>query len=438
MKTDRAYEEKFSRLTGETPLRLLPAPEREFIRKQATRYRFTLQELKQVTEIALELQMWNEGTLCDLWPRETEANAPLRERKKRIVSRVQERWMELKSSPNHYPADFPKPGAGKLRIVAEPREGLGLGHCPVASTRTRCCNLLTLDAVESCGFDCSYCSIQSFYQGEQIGFDASFGTKLEALEIDPNRLYHIGTGQASDSLMWGNRQGLVDALIRFARKHPNVILELKTKSRNIAYLLEQQLPANLICTWSLNTPTIIAHEEHLTASLESRLAAARRVADKGVLVGFHLHPMVHYDHWQEEYSDLFRKVLTRFEPAEVAMVSLGTLTFTRSVIRRIRSRDFKTKILRMPLTDADGKLSYPADIKQAMFSHAYGGLEAWHGQVFFYLCMENHRLWRPVFGYDYPSNQVFEEAMKFSYLTKIEGLRKRRNSAEASCPDDTS
>ena len=313
-----------------------------------------------------------------------------------------------------------------------------MGHCPVASTRTRCCNLLTLDAVESCGFDCSYCSIQSFYQGEQIGFDASFGTKLEALEIDPNRLYHIGTGQASDSLMWGNRQGLLDALIRFARKHPNVILELKTKSRNIAYLLEQQVPANLICTWSLNTPTIIAHEEHLTASLESRLAAARRVADKGVLVGFHLHPLVHYDHWQEDYSDLFRKVLTRFEPAEVAMVSLGTLTFTRSVIRRIRSRNFKTKILRMPLTDADGKLSYPEDIKQAMFSHAYRGLKAWHGQVFFYLCMENHQLWKPVFGYEYPSNQAFEDAMKSSYLAKIEGLRKRRSRTETPGPDKTS
>lgn len=423
MKTDRAYEEKFSRIAAQTPLRLLPAAERRFIREQATRYRFTQQELKQVAEIALELQMWNEARLWDLWPQERQADAPPRERKKRIINRMQERWMALKSSPNHYPADFPKPVAGKLRIVAEPRERLGLGHCPVASTRTRCCNLLTLDAVESCGFDCSYCSIQSFYRGEQIGFDASFGTKLDALDIDPKRVYHIGTGQASDSLMWGNRHGLLDALFRFARKHPNVILELKTKSRHTAYLLEQSVPANLICTWSLNTPTIIEHEEHLTAPLESRLIAARRLADKGVLVGFHLHPMVHYDNWQEEYSALFREILARFDPSEVAMVSLGTLTFTRAVIKRIRNRDFKTKILRMPLTDADGKLSYPDDIKQAMFSHAYGGLEAWHGQVFFYLCMENHQLWRRVFGYEYPSNEAFEEAMKSSYLAKIQGLR---------------
>jgi spore photoproduct lyase len=54
-----------------------------------------------------------------------------------------------------------------------------------------------------------------------------------------------------------------------------------------------------------------------------------------------------------------------------------------------------------------------------MFSHAYRSLALWHGRVFFYLCMENQHLWRPVFGFEYPSNQVFEEAMKASYLEKV-------------------
>jgi hypothetical protein len=37
--------------------------------------------------------------------------------------------------------------------------------------------------------------------------------------------------------------------------------------------------------------------------------------------------------------------------------------------------------------------------------------------------MENQRLWRPVFGYDYSSNAAFEQAMKQSYLRKIEQRR---------------
>lgn len=295
-----------------------------------------------------------------------------------------------------------------------------MGYCPVASQRTRCCNLLTLDAVENCGFGCSYCGIQAFYNDREIHFDSRFADKLNALDLDPERIYHIGTGQSSDSLMWGNRFGVLDALMDFARRHPNVILELKTKSKNIAYLLKNPIPGNVICTWSLNPSRIIENEEHLTAPLDERLAAARRAADRGIIVGFHFHPMVHYADWKADYADLFARVESGFKPAEVALVSLGTLTFTKSVIRRIRNGGFKTRILQMPLTESDGKLSYPDEIKLELFSHAYGSFAAWKDRVFFYLCMENQRLWRPVFGFEYPSNQVFEEAMKASYLEKIQ------------------
>ncbi len=36
--------------------------------------------------------------------------------------------------------------------------------------------------------------------------------------------------------------------------------------------------------------------------------------------------------------------------------------------------------------------------------------------------MENQRLWRPVFGFEYPTNQALEEAMKASCLDKIRAL----------------
>jgi len=90
--------------------------------------------------------------------------------------------------------------------------------------------------------------------------------------------------------MWGNREGILDALFLFAKENPNVILEFKTKSDNIKYFLGHEVPNNILCTWSLNTPTIIKNEEHLSASLDKRLASARAVADKGVKVGFHFHP----------------------------------------------------------------------------------------------------------------------------------------------------
>lgn len=426
MRGREAYEQRFSRIVEQTPFGRLAAGERTFLRRQALDYRFSQQELRRISEIGVELAMWDAPSLTAVWPATPPAELPPKKRRALVVGALHRYMERLRTTLRRYDAPVATRGPERYRVRERDwqRGHLGhpgLGRCPVASERTRCCNLLTLDAVENCGFDCSYCSVRSFYHDDEIHFDSRFADRLNALRLDPERTYHIGTGQASDSLMWGNRFDVLDALMDFARRHPNVILELKTKSRNIAYLLKPPIPRNLICTWSLNPQCVIEHEEQRTARLDERLNAARRLADRGIIVGFHFHPMIHYADWRADYSALLSRVEQGFDPSEVALVSFGTLTFTKSVIRRIRNSGGKTQILRMPLTASDGKLSYPDATKLALFSHAYRSLASWHDRVFFYLCMENHRLWLPVFGFEYPSNQAFEEAMKASYFNKIRG-----------------
>ncbi|MEJ2692425.1 MAG: radical SAM protein [Candidatus Thiodiazotropha sp.] len=421
-----AQQEKIRAMLEQADVSRLEGGERDFIGRMALVYRFTQQELRQLCDIAVDLAMWDAGPLASVWPEMADTGLAPKQRRQRLLQAVRGHWQALKQHPFHYP-EIPLSraySAERVRRVSVDKERLGLGRCPVASPRTRCCNLLTLDAVENCGFDCSYCSIQSFYHGDEVRFDSRFAEKLAALEIDPRRTYHIGTGQSSDSLMWGNQAGILDALLEFASRHPNVILEFKTKSKNISHLLKREVPPNLLCTWSLNTPAVIANEEHLTASLDERLRAARRLADRGVLVGFHLHPMIRYEGWREEYGSLFSRLTDSFDPQEVALVSLGTLTYIKPVIKQLRQRPgFKSRILQMPMEEADGKLSYPEGIKQEMFDFAYRSLAPWQGRVFFYLCMENPALWQSVFGDDYPSNEAFEEAMKRSYLRKIDAKR---------------
>ncbi len=410
----QTYNEKFNTFIEKTNFTNLHVSERDYIQKQALHYRFSFQELKQLIDMAIDFNMWNEKSI-------TERLHSNFSSKKEAFNCIRKEHYTLKNSLKSY-KNFDVSEhkiEHKFSFVEKDDKDLSLGMCPVASPNTRCCNLLTLDAVESCGFDCSYCSIQSFYNENQIGIDINLAEKLEKLQLDPDVTYHIGTGQSSDSLMWGNRGGILDALFAFARRYPNVILEFKTKSDNISYFLENEVPSNIICTYSLNTPTIVEHEEHLSASLEKRLRAARRLADKGVKVGFHFHPIVQYENYLQEYSAVYKELIDTFKPEEVVMVSMGTLTFIKPVIKQLRERNFKSKILQMPLVDANGKESYPLETKQEMFKHAFNAFEAWHNKVFFYLCMENHSLWRSVFGYEYASNNHFEEEMLQSYKAKI-------------------
>ena len=411
------YLSKFETAVSNSFYSKLSQDEQNFIKEKALRFKFSHQELKQIINIARDLEMWNEKNLKEIFPEH--------EQKKVVFSRLRTAYENIRNRPNSY-ANFELkniPKEQKFTFKVADKQGFGLGLCPVASEKTRCCNLLTLDAVESCGFDCSYCSIQSFYNQNTITFDSSFADKLLNLELDPNKTYHIGTGQASDSLMFGNREGVLDALLAFAKNNPNVLLEFKTKSDNIKYLLENDVPQNILCTWSLNTTTIIENEEHLTASLDKRINAARKMADKGIKVGFHFHPIVEYEGYLKEYQEVYERLIKEFKPSEVALISFGTLTFIKPVIKQLRGREFRTKITQIPHENASGKTSYPDSTKVEMFKHAYESFAPWQtsagkNKVFFYLCMEEHQMWAKTFGYQYATNNDFEREMLSAYCRK--------------------
>lgn len=398
------------------------------------KFRLTHQDRIKLTTMALDFVAWEEPPLSQLWQNPPEKLTG-KNRKQWSLKKLEELWMGLKTAPTEYSAQADNNQTTEVSIdqasqdslifkkLPESDESTLMGTCPVSSEKTRCCQLKTLDAVIHCGFDCSYCTIQSFYKDNTIRFHGGLGEKLKRLNLNPNETYHIGTGQSSDSLLWGNRDNLLTDLFEFAQSNPNVILELKTKAGKITHLENNTIPPNVLTTWSLNTPVIIREEERGTASLSARLDAAEKVAAKGNLVGFHFHPMIPYKGWEEEYTVVFDEILRRFDPNQVTHISFGTLTFIKPVIKAIRERGMKTKILQMPLEEAAGKFSYSLETKEKLFRTAYEAFTPWHNNVFFYLCMEDASLWEPVFGMDYESNDAFESAMTNSYMNKIQEKR---------------
>ena len=297
------------------------------------------------------------------------------------------------------------------------------GMCPVASEKTVCCNLMTIDAVQGCSLGCSYCSIQTFYSDGKISIDKNLAKKLANIPLDPKKKYHIGSGQSSDSLAIGNREGVLDAQLDFARSNSNIILEFKTKSKNISHLLKTDIPKNVFVSWSLNPQIFIDNEEHGTASLEQRLNSAKKLSDKGVLVGFHFHPIVYYEGYEDDYKHIVRKVMSMFHPSQIAMISMGTLTFIKPAINKLRSTGLKSKVLQIPMEDAVGKSSYTKEVKKEIFSNVYDEFSSWHKDLFFYLCMEESSIWEMVFGDYYKSNSDFETALFESVSSKMDALQ---------------
>ena len=410
--------EKFQSATENTLFEKLPLDEKQFIEKISLQYNFSFQEVKQLIEFSRDLEMWEEPGISEWWNGEFSEEPG---NKKQIFNKLRTYLARFKGQENVYPEEgLSKPKrVDKKKIAVVETDKKIFGKCPVASEKTVCCNLKTIDAVENCAFGCSYCTIQTFYE-HTFTFDKDFQKKLDEIEIDPNKKHHFGTGQSSDSLVWGNKNGNLEALCNFAKKNPNIVLEFKTKSNNIKYLLENEIPKNVLCTWSLNPDTLVDNEEHFTASLSERLDAAERVAKKGIKVGFHFHPMVLYSGWQEGYSSIVNSIKSRFNPKDILFISFGTLTYIKPVLKKIRNLGLASKILQMDLVkDPHGKFTYPDDIKAELFNHMLNEFNEWKDEVFFYLCMEKSDIWMKTFGWFYETNKLFEEAMLSDCFKKI-------------------
>ena len=390
----------------------------------------SFQQLRMITEYCADMVCWNVGSPQQFYNPAAAEQVKGKKAAAIIFQQIKTGYDTVKNSEKKYDSRATAiTGERKFpaeQIVETPLNGNIMGICPVASEKTRCCNLNTLDAVQQCGFDCSYCSIQSFYHNNQVRFIEDIDSHLEKLDLNPDQIYHIGTGQSSDSLMWGNRYGLQESLSRFAERHPNVILELKSKSGRIEYFLEHQPPYNMVFTWSLNPSVVIEHEEKGAAGLDKRLESARLLADRNSPVGFHFHPIVWYEGWQNDYTSIVSSLTEMFQPEEVVMISLGTLTFIKPVIKRIRQRFLNSSILQMPMEESGGKLSYPFGVKKELFSTVYNAFpKRWKEEVFFYMCMEDESLWQPVFGRSYSTNEKFEADILNSYMKKIESIQRK-------------
>ena len=397
----------------------LPTPVREKLDSLFSSIHFTRSEKLEIVKEEADLLEWKEESFVLSHP--ISASGKDGRDGERYISELRRHMKRLRESETDYSNFFPqKRSQGKTKkLMSDQKLVLSRCPCPVDGEKTRCCKLRTLDAVMQCAFGCSYCSIQAFYNENEIRIVSNLREKLEAMEIGDD-VWHIGTGQASDSHLLGDDYGTLSALASFAEKHPNIVLEMKSKAGRDVF--NRPWPRNMVFTWSLNAPTIIEKEEHFTASLSERLRMAQKARDNGNLVGFHIHPMFYFKGWEKEYGEVVEAIVSNFRPEEICMIGIGTLTFTKAVIKRLREMGQESKVLQMELTEAAGKYSYPLDKKEKMFRHIYASFpEEYRKGVFFYLCMEDPSLWKPVLEREYSSDKEFEMDMKKNYLRKIWG-----------------
>jgi DNA repair photolyase len=295
-------------------------------------------------------------------------------------------------------------GAAKRTLYLTRHKGDFFKKCPGSEGQV-CCNYFVINFASNCPMDCSYCYLQE-YLADNASLKVFSNVDDLIQEADRTLARHrgvffrIGTGEITDSLALEPYTGMVGELIPYFAAQPNVLLELKTKSDCVESLLDLDPKGRVVVAWSMNPQPVIDRDEHGTASLGARLAAARRCQDAGYRLGFHFDPIMEYSGWESDYESMLEQTFATIDWRKLAWVSLGVLRQTPALKRTMRARFPGSRLLTgEQVLCPDGKWRYFQPLRVEIYRKMVRWIRRAAPTVKIYLCMESHEVWEQVFGF---------------------------------------
>lgn len=266
-----------------------------------------------------------------------------------------------------------------------------------------CCGYRILHIGTNCPIDCSYCILQAYFNQPYtrlfVNTDELFRQLRAFVDNHPGEIIRLGTGEFTDSLALDPLTGFSRRLFQELPAYPQVVVELKTKTRSIQNLFRRRPLKNIIISWSLNPEEVIRKEERGAASLRDRLEAARECQDKGYLLGFHFDPIFFYPGWEEAYFQTVESLFRKITAAKIAWISLGCFRFIPALKSIIQHRFPKSDYIYQEFIPAlDKKMRYVQPLRVDIYRKMVQWIKGRGKEIPVYLCMENPSVWEKVFG----------------------------------------
>jgi spore photoproduct lyase len=313
---------------------------------------------------------------------------------------------------------------GKQHLVLCRNRGRFFKPCP-ATRQYLCCEYHVLNIGMGCPFDCVYCILQAYLNNPWISFFVNVEDLLAELDSlfaeAGEQFFRIGTGEFTDSLALDQFTGLSPILVNYMRDKPQAVLELKTKSVEIARLEGLDHRGRTVLAWSLNSPTIMAKEEIRTAGLEERLKAAARAARWGYRLAFHFDPIIWHQDWQEGYRFTIQRLFRHVPAEQIAWISLGALRYLPA-LKNIAARRFPGSHMfyEESIEGLDGKSRYFRGQRVEMYKVLVEELHKYvHPSTCLYFCMESKEIWQEVLGLNPEKQGGLRAMLDAAVLTPI-------------------
>jgi spore photoproduct lyase len=246
----------------------------------------------------------------------------------------------------------------------------------------------------NCIYECQYCYLQGYFNTPDIVLFINHEEILSEMERTlskhPGKNVWFHAGEFSDSLALTHLTGELELYHDFCSKHPEAIIELRTKSVNIKALKVLRPLPNFIVSFSLSPESLARRVDLKTPSLKARLSAMSELASQGFCLAAHFDPIIYQDNFKESYHSLLEEMQRLQLTEKLSYLSLGVVRFTKDVYREVE-RNYPDSVIHTTnmVKSFDGKVRYSNPLRHWMMNSIKElALQSGVGQDKIYLCME--------------------------------------------------
>lgn len=224
--------------------------------------------------------------------------------------------------------------------------------------------------VANCICNCDYCYLKGMYPSGHI---LVFVNLEDYFTHIGNKKYYICVSYDTDLFPLEPMLGYVDRWCAFAKKNPNILLEIRTKFKsNDIWKIDP--PNNVIFAFSLSPQEIIAKHEKGTSNLQSRLSNICSAQNAGFKNRLCFDPIIYTSNWASNYSSLINQCFNTINVDKVEDISVGSFRISQTYLKNIRKYNQTSEIVNFPFSNINGYYQYHPQLQKQMEDFVYNNI----------------------------------------------------------------
>lgn len=231
-------------------------------------------------------------------------------------------------------------------------------------------------SVMNCLFDCEYCYLKGMYpSGNLVVFLNLEDIFAEVEELLKQHPVYLCVSYDTDLMALEHILGYVRKWSEFAAAHPDLSIEVRTKSADLSSYPDFTVSDRCIFAFTLSPDFVAKQYEHGCGSLDARIRAARTALECGFPVRLSFDPMIFMPNWREHYAKMLKRIKELLPFQQIYDFSVGSFRISAEYLKPMRRAMPDSAVVQFPFETHEGYARYPKEIEKEMEDFLVGLLK---------------------------------------------------------------